>query len=859
MENDKNFDRIEKLPFKIKHNESEEHGLLLSVHHTELDDGRDKRVPFKLAGFSKNSDILIAISSRKDLFVFDLTDEKYWCFDEVCQNLSCFCFHPRNYACILVGTKYGSLLVVELKATSKIHQRIKAFDNSILEIIGIHDSVEYFICYTSTEALICSHSTDATLRIEHRFFKAIAIKSILTKLVIKKIVTHVTADMKLTVAVLLNDESLYIYGVGLDKIDSINLIKHIHPIDRLDVYFKHSDLNNNKIMDKKNAAMDIIFLDMKFHENGNELWLMSKNSYIIVIDAQQWHVIKAVSPEKYHVKMSSFVSCALAQEVIHKSLSSSFHSLCIGLTSTKKLVFLSESNTNDSIDFKPFLPWKCAAVKRFSLSPNSKLLALISVDGSFKLYSIEFMLLQIFQTVQPKITAINHENMQLNQSLNALDKKVAKLLSRQRLLTILSEYGEYPAQYRQIIWKYLLKLPNNTEAYCDLLERGLHPCTRSYGQSFRVFDPVLQKKLKCIASYLCNWSKILGVSFDLEDHFLPYFIFPFLKLYSNNLMVCFELVATILLNQCSLWFEFSPLLPMNYLGLIENLIDHFEPKLMQFYRRSSVTSVTFAWKMMRTAFSDVLVEYQWCQLWDHILSAPAYFLVFIVVAFNCIQRSAIERLANAKEIHAYFDEPCAINIHYWLRTAYEQMSNCPIDLHPNQYIQPFACLGVEKQYCKILNYPRIEFNKRMEQKKQLHNQMQVINRKYIELEKYEMELMQQIVNDVQCQEHQQRMQKVQLTYELSLINQLKRIENQRQHLILSERQLNDRESMMKKMMKQNDAQNEVDTREIYLKRALCDMVKSKLRDETELLRAESVFRKQEIDLLIKECNLSTNK
>ena len=32
-----------------------------------------------------------------------------------------------------------------------------------------------------------------------------------------------------------------------------------------------------------------------------------------------------------------------------------------------------------------------------------------------------------------------------------------------------------------------------------------------------------------------------------------------------------------------------------------------------------------------------------------------------------------------------------------------------------------------------------------------------------------------------------------------------------------------------------------------------------MRDETELLCAESVLRKQEIDLLIKECNLSTTK
>lgn len=87
----------------------------------------------------------------------------------------------------------------------------------------------------------------------------------------------------------------------------------------------------------------------------------------------------------------------------------------------------------------------------------------------------------------------------------------------------------------------------------------------------------------------------------------------------------------------------------------------------------------------------------------------------------------------------------------------------------------------------------------------------------MELEKFEMELMQQIVNDVKSKKHHQRMQKMQLSHELASINQLKRIENQRQHLILAERQLNDRQSLMKII---------IDTREIHLKRALCYMIKS---------------------------------
>lgn len=107
--------------------------------------------------------------------------------------------------------------------------------------------------------MICSQNTDsATLKIEHRFFNAFTIRSILRKLVIKKIVTHTTADMKLTIVVLVNDNSLYIYEVvDLNKIDSwsdsIKLIKHIHPFERLDLYFKQYDPNNSEFNWKFNS------------------------------------------------------------------------------------------------------------------------------------------------------------------------------------------------------------------------------------------------------------------------------------------------------------------------------------------------------------------------------------------------------------------------------------------------------------------------------------------------------------------------------------------------------------------------------------------------------------------------------
>lgn len=362
------------------------------------------------------------------------------------------------------------------------------------------------------------------------------------------------------------------------------------------------------------------------------------------------------------------------------------------------------------------------------------------------------------------------------------------------------------------------------------MDKGaVHHCTRSYSQTFCIIDPVLRKSLKRVVSYLCHWSPILANPFGtsgVEPHFLPFFTFPFVKFNSNNLLVCFEIVATILLNQCSLWFELSPLLPLNYLGLIENLIDHFEPILIQFYRKHTITSAIYAWKLLENAFSEVLVEFQWYQLWDHIISNPSSFMVFVVVAFNCVQRSAIVRLSNAKEIQAFFEEPSNIDMKQWLRTTYKLTNDCPTDLHPMQYMHDNICLGVDdSQYRTIRNYPRKVFDRRSQHTKHMQHQMKLIHDKYLELEKFETQLMQQMVNSVKHEEHCQRMNSIDLAKEVALMHQLNRVENQRQHLILTERQLSNRECMMKMMVKENERRNVVNNREFQLQTDLCDLNK----------------------------------
>lgn len=393
------------------------------------------------------------------------------------------------------------------------------------------------------------------------------------------------------------------------------------------------------------------------------------------------------------------------------------------------------------------------------------------------------------------------------------------ILQRRRLLVILHEYAEYPAQYRHIIWRTLLKVPCNTDAYTALLMKGEHSSVTRLFEKCSMASNDCLKKLRKMISLLVHWSQILDNSRNELAAFLPDFILPFVKLLAPNMLQCFEVIATILLNQCQLWFEYSPLSPINYLGIIENVLGFVDPKLLQFYKRHGITNATFAWQPLRSAFAEQLEEWQWRLLWDHIVSQPSYYLIFVVVAFNSVQRKPLLHSPNQQQIHTFFQEPSAINMKHWLRTANEIMANCPASIHPNQFMTDFIPLHIDHQYRKILNYPQQLFAKQTKRLSALAAGSMAINRKYMELEQLEMNLMQRMVDNTRVNEQRHRMQNVQLEHDRILLDEMRRTELQRQHLVLYERQLNDRAALMTMHLVENEVENACNEREQYLKTA----------------------------------------
>lgn len=74
--------------------------------------------------------------------------------------------------------------------------------------------------------------------------------------------------------------------------------------------------------------------------------------------------------------------------------------------------------------------------------------------------------------------------------------QVSTLLDLNRLRPILKEFGEYPESYRSLIWKSILRLPENQAAYVALINKGIHPAFSSLDKDLPLTDRSLLSSVK---------------------------------------------------------------------------------------------------------------------------------------------------------------------------------------------------------------------------------------------------------------------------------------------------------------------------------------------------------------------------
>jgi hypothetical protein len=201
------------------------------------------------------------------------------------------------------------------------------------------------------------------------------------------------------------------------------------------------------------------------------------------------------------------------------------------------------------------------------------------------------------------------------------------LIKRQNLVGVLRRHQGFPDRNRVILWRFLLRLPMNEEAYLVLAKQKVHPLVADLGTRLPMKFSVILSRLTKLMSALVYWHPPLA-----ECDWLPAFVFPFLQTCIRDNLVSFEIVTTIIFNWCQEWLYFIPNPPITILSRIERIAKD----------NGGTADLSFAWPVLRSFFGEVATTDAALMMMDHILSSRTVFLEYLVAAFAVLKIKVLQ-------------------------------------------------------------------------------------------------------------------------------------------------------------------------------------------------------------------------
>ncbi|XP_073535959.1 TBC1 domain family member 31 isoform X2 [Phyllobates terribilis] len=519
-----------------------------------------------------------------------------------------------------------------------------------------------------------------------------------------------------------------------------------------------------------------------------------------------------------------------------------------------------------------------------SVSSNGRYIAGIMENGSINLYSIQALTKEINKPPPPlvkvvdltkdkdstgnKSAIVRSEKVNISASrpcrpwkskqevvktkylqpeeYNTSDNKeneTSCVLSKQRLRAILKGFGEYPAKYRMFIWRSLLHLPENHAAFSSLTDKGTHAQYLLLHQEYPLKSTKLLRVLQRTLSTLAHWSSIFG-----ETKYLPLLAFPFVKLFQNNQLICFEVVATVITNWCQHWFEYFPNPPINILGMVENVLAHHDKELLQHFVKYDVTSQVYAWPLLETLFSEVLTREEWLKLFDNVFSNHPSFLLMAVVSYILCSRSPLLHCSQMEDFEYFFHHRNNLDINSMIKEAYHVMDATPAEIHPHQLLSEFVPL-TKGQYPIFNKYPKFIVDYQSQERERIRQEeLEYLRERQISHE-MEVEALRRRADDEAWYQQQELLRGAEQQRRQLLIEEEQRLLQQRQRLAAVKRELKLKELQLLEAARKRFMKYQQDQRKMELRR-LDDEIERKMcirERETAAVAQDVEIRQMELE------------
>ncbi|KAI5745533.1 hypothetical protein M8J76_011817 [Diaphorina citri] len=601
-------------------------------------------------------------------------------------------------------------------------------------------------------------------------------------------------------------------GVVLRKLKG-----HQHPVKFI------SSTSDNKFL-MTSSLYETIIWDLEANMQKHRLFLGKKiaikiimaiggvDTYITLFHLDSWTLYKRIPLpiQISHVKYLTFLN----------------DKILIILTAPGELYFLDvelaaikSSNYNAS--------HSTSHIYSIASSPGSKHIACSLYSGVVLLFDTE-LLLNEKPCAQIKWRSPRKKKLQGAQAkeMRVVSQKISEVLDINRMRPLLKQFGEYPAKFRPLVWKTLLKIPHNTEAYKILASKPEHLAFKHLDKKYPLHNKCLLNALKRLLSCLANWNPL----FSLVTY-LPEFVFPFVVLLRNEPCALFEVIASIIVNYCQHWFQYFPFPPINTLALVENMLGDRDPALLDHYCKIGITSNVYAWLLLQSVFSEVLSEDQWLVLWDHLLTNEPWFLLLAVVAFNIHCRNVLLTLDNLDLVETFFHSQNTLDVHKLVRLAYDLDCTVSDDVHPRQYYRTITPLIPGPVYQPYEEYPKFVVDYQVRKLSEIREEEEKILKQETEAIDKKKNMEARMQDYLSEEVHAARIQELEDVYKNVLRKEEERVYNERLKLSKLKSELRKQEIDMLNATRAKIMKDRADRKHASLERLLDDIERKVSRPE----------------------------
>ena len=188
-------------------------------------------------------------------------------------------------------------------------------------------------------------------------------------------------------------------------------------------------------------------------------------------------------------------------------------------------------------------------------------------------------------------------------------------LTENKLRNYLHMHDSFSAKHRPLIWRHLLRLPENTSVWEDLVRRGIHPAYAALNERYPLRSRRVFARLQNVCSQLAHWSPCMA-----QAEWLPQFAFPFILLYGSDELAAFETIMTLTLWWGFSWWATAPNPPVHIIDGLDALVYLHEPRLYSFMADNHhIAPGILGWTMLSTLFTEVLSRDVWHEVMDFLI------------------------------------------------------------------------------------------------------------------------------------------------------------------------------------------------------------------------------------------------